>query len=245
MHLFKNSEIKRITLIFSGVLILFVIASFISTSIIINSYKTYFVNYNARILSVIIDKYPDIDQDIITEILNNKQITEEGKNSLNKYGISESTLVKSIDVLQSEYNTVLYTNLGLTTGLYALIIIVVFLFLWKLYKKISNLSEYTLNIKNGISTIDIIDNNEGELSILKNRLYDITRLLKENNELLEKDKIILKTAIADISHQLKTPLTSLYLCNEILTEEKDEHQRDVFLIKMHQELERMEWLITS
>jgi signal transduction histidine kinase len=64
-------------------------------------------------------------------------------------------------------------------------------------------------------------------------------------ELLEKDKATLKQAIADISHQLKTPLTSLYLCNEILCDESDPHQREVFLDKMRQELERIEWLISS
>lgn len=97
----------------------------------------------------------------------------------------------------------------------------------------------------GDTTLDIIDNSEGEISILRNRLYDITRILKENNELLENDKIALKKAIADISHQLKTPLTSLYLCNEILSDEEDSNQRKIFLDKMHQELERIEWLISS
>jgi signal transduction histidine kinase len=93
--------------------------------------------------------------------------------------------------------------------------------------------------------IDINDNSEGDISILKNHLFDITRILKENKELLERDKIYLKNAIADISHQLKTPLTSLYLVNEILCNEKDETKRNEFLIKMRDELERIEWLVSS
>jgi len=245
MQLWKNNEIKRITIVFLFVLLIFIASSFIATTTIINSYKNYFLNYNARVLNAIALKYPEMDQSIIDEILNNGQASTSDLELLNKYGISESSLLSSVDAVKEEYDNVLYVNMSLTIGLFLFIIIVIFVFLTKLYKKISNLSAYTLKIMNGNSNIDIIDNNEGEISILKNRLYDITRILKENNELLEKDKLSLKTAIADISHQLKTPLTSLYLCNEILQDEKDIHQRKVFFNKMHQELERIEWLISA
>ena len=57
--------------------------------------------------------------------------------------------------------------------------------------------------------MDVKDNGEDELSLLKNELYKITVMLKEQTELLKKDKINLKDSISDISHQLKTPLTSI------------------------------------
>lgn len=245
MKLWHNSEIKRITIIFGVILLITLVLSFIGTNIIIKSYENYFMNYNARILNVIADKYPTLDDEVIDTILNTRKVSDTDFDKLTKYGITKSSLLNSVEAVKSEYQHVFITNMVLMITLSSIFIIVIFIFLYKLYKKISNLNTYALDAMHGDGHFDIIDNGEGELSILKNRLFDITRILKENNELLEKDKAALKRAIADISHQLKTPLTSLYLCNEILYDENDKHQRDLFLGKMKDELERIEWLISS
>ena len=52
-------------------------------------------------------------------------------------------------------------------------------------------------------------NAEGELSVLKNNLYKMMLLLQSQNDTLRKDKTYLAASLADISHQLKTPLTSI------------------------------------
>ena len=60
--------------------------------------------------------------------------------------------------------------------------------------------------------------NDGKilLSILKNNLYKVIILLRSQNEMLEKDKLYLADALADISHQLKTPLTSMMVMSDLL-----------------------------
>lgn len=245
MKLWRNNEIKRITIILGLFILMSILLSVVASKIIIGSYQRYFLNYNARVLNIIIDKYPDLDSEIINEILNPKNISNNDLKILEKYGINDEALLSSVKSVKSEYQNILYTTIILTLLIILISIIIFFIFLFKLYKKINELNAYTFKVMSGDGGFDIIDNSEGELSILKNRLYDITRILKENNELLEKDKETLKMAIADISHQLKTPLTSLYLCNEILSDEGDPKQREIFLNKMHQELERIEWLISS
>ena len=77
------------------------------------------------------------------------------------------------------------------------------------YREIRRLSEYLAAVRNGGRRLDIRDNREGELSILKNDLYKLTVTLQEQSELLARDKNRLSDALADISHQLKTPLTSI------------------------------------
>ena len=65
--------------------------------------------------------------------------------------------------------------------------------------------------------MDIRDNKEGELSILKNDIYKVTKTLAEQSELLKKDKQYLADTLSDISHQLKTPLTSMYVMTDVLS----------------------------
>ena len=81
----------------------------------------------------------------------------------------------------------------------------------ELQKKIADLNNYLSLVCAGNYLIDIKDNTEGELSILKNNLYKVIVLLRSKNELLEKDKIYLADSLADISHQLKTPITSMMI----------------------------------
>ena len=73
----------------------------------------------------------------------------------------------------------------------------------------------------------------------------MTVKLKEQSELLIKEKKYLEETLQDISHQIKTPLTSMYMINDILTNEKDENIKKEFLIKNKNQIERIEWLVTS
>ncbi|GAE93660.1 sensor protein resE [Gracilibacillus boraciitolerans JCM 21714] len=75
---------------------------------------------------------------------------------------------------------------------------------WR-YKEIEKLSEYLRKISSGDYELDLRDNHEGELSILKSDIYKVTLMLSEQRSLLEEDKHQLTNAISDISHQLKTP----------------------------------------
>ena len=93
--------------------------------------------------------------------------------------------------------------------------------------------------------LDIMDNSEGEMSILKNNLYKIMTLLKTQNEQLNTDKLYLANSLADISHQLKTPLTSMMVMSDLLKDEKDEGKRNEFLSIIETQLDKMKWLITN
>ena len=78
------------------------------------------------------------------------------------------------------------------------------------YREIRRLSQYLASVYSGGKPLDIRDNREGELSILKNDLYKITCVLTRQAEQLHRDKDYLAEAMQNISHQLKTPLTSLF-----------------------------------
>ncbi|MBT2575265.1 HAMP domain-containing histidine kinase [Bacillus sp. ISL-51] len=116
---------------------------------------------------------------------------------------------------------------------------------WR-YREIEKLSIYLRQISSGNYSLDVRDNQEGELSILKNDIYKVTLMLSEQRSLLQKDKIQLTDAISDISHQLKTPLTSMMVMADLLSDpELSVVKRTEFTRNIRVQLERIDWLVSS
>lgn len=116
---------------------------------------------------------------------------------------------------------------------------------WR-YREIDQLSSYLQEIGNGNYKLDVRDNREGELSLLKSQIYKVTKMLSEQGNLLEEDKQKLTDAISDISHQLKTPLTSMTVMADLLSDPRlSDEKRQEFTHNIQVQLERMEWLVSS
>ena len=117
-------------------------------------------------------------------------------------------------------------------------------FTYQRYAKIASLSQDIDRLLHGEENIRFDDYNEGELSVLGNEISKMTLRLVEQSKQLQKDKNYLANSLADISHQLKTPLTSLEILNAALAQENvDEEQRSALLQEQLLLLSRMEWLI--
>ena len=115
----------------------------------------------------------------------------------------------------------------------------------KRYRDIQALNDYLSQVLSGNYDLAIASNEEGELSILKNNIYKTTVLLKGQNEQLRTDKIYLAEALADISHQLKTPLTSMMVMNDLLEGEIEDAKHKQFIDIQKQQLDKMNWLIQN
>ena len=167
---------------------------------------------------------------------------KENKKLLLFHSIILLLLIFSLITLKIELNIIL-----LVTIFYLITIIITWYHLYKKNKKIKNLSTYMNNILNNNYSLDIRDYEEGDLSNLKNDIYKMTVKLKEQSDSSQKEKKYLEEVLSDISHQLKTPLTSMYVINDVLLSDKkiDDSKKQEFLIKNRKELERIEWLVTS
>ncbi len=128
----------------------------------------------------------------------------------------------------------------------ALLILTAVLYTRSRYRDIGQLSDYLRKIYSGDYTLDLRDNQEGELSILKNEIYKVTLILSSQAQLLENEKKALADAISDISHQLKTPLTSMSVMAELLqSEQLGAEKRREFSRNLEAQLSRMDWLLSS
>lgn len=115
----------------------------------------------------------------------------------------------------------------------------------KRYKKLRELNDYLSLVCSGNYNLNINDNTEGELSILQNNLYKVITILQTQKDKLAKDKTSLADSLADISHQIKTPLTSIMVLTDLLKDEKDEEKRAEFLSIIENQLDKMKWLIIT
>lgn len=105
-------------------------------------------------------------------------------------------------------------------------------------------------ILHGEESIRLSQYKEGEFAILENELEKMTIRLREQNESLKGEKIYLAEMLADISHQIRTPLTALNLLvtrmgREAIRKETQEEGRLLLLQEMKRLLERVEWLVTT
>jgi signal transduction histidine kinase len=136
---------------------------------------------------------------------------------------------------------------GIIAGAAALLLILaaVLFARWR-YLQISRLNSYLKMINSGEYELDVRDYTEGELSILKSELYKVTVMLRQQNETLEREKTKLADALSDISHQLKTPLTSMFMMTDLLCDAGlSEEKRSEFTDRMRIQLERLQWLVSS
>lgn len=156
--------------------------------------------------------------------------------------IASSVLTAVLSVICAFFSKICAV-LCLTLGV---ILIIIFTVLTKRrYKNLNDLNDYLSLVCKGIYDMNIDDNTEGELSILKNNLYKVITLLQSQNEYLKNDKLYLADSIADISHQLKTPLTSMMVMCELLENEENPEKRQEFVSVINNQLSKMKWLITN
>lgn len=230
----KNKEIKKLILVEILFLIITIILSFNITNTINNNYKKEIIVNNSYIVGGLISKYPELESDIISSIVL-KENYELGNSTLEKYQLN--------NIASISYND--YSILNFIIVVYFVLLIINFIFISNMYKKIKKIDQYMNNILNDDYSINIKEYCEGDISNLKSDVHKMTVKLKEQSELLTKDKKYLEETLEDISHQIKTPLTSMYMINDILSNEKDDKVRKEFLNKNKNQIERIEWLVIS
>lgn len=241
----KNKiELKKMCITSCVVIIIFLITFSI---LIYKQYKTYTYNFNQKIAGIIdnvLEKYPDIEKREIVEILNSSDKTN--NEILMEYGIE---LDKDSVILENYTDFQKFIIIDINTLIVFILILSIIFFKYNQSesKKINEITKYIEEINRGNYRLNIEENTEDELSILKNELYKITVMLKEVAENSQKDKTTLKDSLSDISHQIKTPITSiLIMLDNILSDENmPEDIKKDFIKDIKREIVNIKFLVES
>lgn len=231
----KYSKLIMFTLITFGIIIL------------LNVMLYYHVNKNynnkiVNIISTIKEKYPEIKDDEIFDVIkNNVKI-----NTFNRYSFDLDGIV-----LIKENKTIFVSYFIILLFIYLIICLVYLTIIInndkRKEKEINEVIKIIEEINNKNYSFKMKDINEEDLSLLKNEIYKTTIMLNEISEISKKDKKELEESLEDISHQLKTPLTSILIMIDTLLddEDMDQNTREDFLRNMKREVMNINFLVKS
>ena len=231
----KYSKLIMFTLITFGIIIL------------LNVMLYYHVNKNynnkiVNIISTIKEKYPEIKDDEIFDIIKNNVKT----NTFNRYSFDLDGIL-----LIKENKTIFVSYFIILLFIYLIICLVYLTIIInndkRKEKEINEVIKIIEEINNKNYSFKMKDINEEDLSLLKNEIYKTTIMLNEISEISKKDKKELEESLEDISHQLKTPLTSILIMIDTLLddEDMDQNTREDFLRNMKREVMNINFLVKS
>ena len=210
-------------------------------------YQSYIQNYNSKIaviVSLVEEEYPNIDRNELISILNSDDKVSE--DIFSRYGIDvqKESIIMENDRLFSRF-IIIYNILFI--GLALSIILLYLKHENDQDKEIKRIVKCIKEINKKNYAFNIEDNTEDELSILKNEIYKTTVMLKEMAESSKDDKLRLKDSLSDISHQLKTPLTSIniMLDNILDNPNMDEDTKEKFIQSIKREVTNISNLATE
>lgn len=213
----------------------------------IYEYKTYTKNFNNKISAIITlvkDKYPEITDKEIIEIINSNKQSDDS--FFLKYGIdidNKAVLLEN----DKNYHTFLIINMSFLIITIASLCILYFRYNYKRKNDIKDIIKYIEQINRRNYELEIDTISEDELSILKNEIYKTAVMLKEAALNSNKDKLNLKKSLEDISHQLKTPLTSILVLLDNLIDEPDMDSsiRNDFIIDIKRNVININFLVQA
>ena len=113
------------------------------------------------------------------------------------------------------------------------------------YQRLARMTEQIDFVLHNADRLYIEDAEEGELSILQSEITKMTLRIREQNDALKKEKQHLADSLADIAHQIRTPLTSANLILSLLEKEPDVQERKMLLHETAELFAQMEWLVNS
>ena len=222
------------------VLILFSVLNFVE-------YRVYTKNFNQKLNAVVAavkEKYPDVSENELIGILNSEK---NGDTSLlDKYGIdieNDSVVIENV----SAHRLFLLINTVLLLCGIAVLLFVFIKYDRDKSKDIADITRTIEQINKRNYELDIDSISEDELSILKNEIYKTTVTLREAADNSNADKLNLKKSLEDISHQLKTPLTSILvmLDNIIDDPEMDDDVREEFIRSIKRETVNINFFVQA
>lgn len=245
---FINPELKLSSIILITINVVFLILTLLALRVYHENLKKDYIKSVGAIASRVIEKRPELEKEIMPLITREVSSSEalSGEKLLQQYGISKNLENRLFPYVN---DTLLKNSLTITL-LFLLMCALLFYLNSRqfglLYEKLRKLTQGAKQVIEGDYDININENKEGDFSKLAVSFNSMKDVIRNNISELEKEKQFLADLLSDISHQLKTPISSMIVYNDILlNKELSKDQKETFLLNTKNQLSRMTWLIQS
>lgn len=199
----------------------------------------------ASMLDSVKQSYPAASEEEMLGLLGGNADSGAGERLLGQYGVfleGKGSSFVGLKSMRAGFCGTILAVLLVTGGTFLMIL---FCYIRHRQREIGKLCGYMDEVERGNFSLDISHNRDDELSGLKNELYKLTIFLKEQAQTATDNRRALADAVADISHQLKTPLASVTVLVDNLSENQDMEPavRSRFLREVSNQLSGVSWLV--
>lgn len=244
----REPLLKKIFAITISSLIFMSLLVFYSHFLIMNSIHRQHIELCQEIVGKLTIAEPEKEIKIINTVLHqgDKNVIKHGQDVLNKYGYDvETQMWEDSSFKKYFYKFSIYDLASITFIILFTILVLLFGFSYYM-KRLEKFSVAVDHIIDGNFKLSLEENEEGILSQLASRLQQMAKILNLSLINLAKEKENIKSLVTDISHQVKTPLSSIKLFNTLLLEEElSKEEREEFLFRSEKEINKLEWLFNS
>jgi signal transduction histidine kinase len=245
---FDNYELKVSSMILILLMANFLLLTSIGLKVQHDNLKEDYIKSMGAICTRISEKSPELEKEIIPLIT--KEITKtegiKGKELLAKYGLTknlEDNLFPYMKTTIRNSNNIIIFIFIIMAGMFFILNYFQYGFF---YERIRRLTIGAKKVVDGDYDIAINEDREGDFSKLALSFNSMRKVIRNNLEKLNDEKQFLVDLLSDISHQLKTPLSSMIIYNDImLTKDLPLEQRNTFLTNNQNQLQKMNWLIRN
>lgn len=245
---FINPEIKKSSMGLMLIMISFLALNLLLVKLHNDKLKEDYIRVFGSLTAKVLEVNPKLESEIVP--LLTKEVTPEqelkGKEILRQYGLSNTLDSEVFPYINRNFESIQLTIL------YSCIILTVILFIFNyiqygyFYKTIRAFTSAAKRIVEGDYNLKLSEEREGDLSKLTKSFNSMGEVIRGNIYALNKEKSFLVDLLSDISHQLKTPLSSMILYNDILlNKDLTKEQEKTFLKNSENQLNRMKWLILN
>jgi signal transduction histidine kinase len=243
----RNPEVRGVVMGFLAVSLLIAAAAAVGIGCWWRAFSAGVTRRDAALIGRVLSSHPELESEIISVFTRGAtpEETEAGAAAAKRYGYAEVLPPFADPFLRGPFASLLALTaafLALGGTAYALVFRRA---LSRLYGEIRRVADGVESIVQG-GGLRLPERGEGEVSLLSHRVNEMAGRLSAAVLQLGREKDFLKGFLADVSHQLKTPLSSVKMFADLLLDrDLDRERREDFLDKSRQQIERMEWLISS
>lgn len=246
----KNSEIKSYMMILIVLLFLYTIYQFITHQLFYDQMKTDSIATWGEITARLVEQNPDNEAEIMKVLTSHSaestMYQEKGKEIFRQYGIYKDLESELFPLLN---NHIAGHNQSIFWGLICfgfLLFGISFVHYKMIFNKIRQLTSAAKKIIEGDYSVIINENKEGELAKLAVSFRSMNDIIRKSMQDLLEEKKFLGQMLQDISHQLKTPLSTISIYNEMMLNENLPRQQQVQLLQNNDvQITRMNVLIQN